>query len=63
MIKEILTWLGRCPHKWGSWEQYEESVNLHFKDGRVANDLERRQRRHCTLCKKEQDQIIKGMGK
>jgi len=59
----IRKWLGLCPHKWGPWEQYKEHVNLFMRDGTRTQDVETRQHRHCTLCNKEQDQIVKGTGK
>ena len=42
-------------HKWTKWEQY--TFNKADKDKRVV-EIERRQRKHCEKCNKEQDEWI-----
>jgi hypothetical protein len=48
-------------HKWTKWEQYKElgmAVGGLFGPKTPHPYSERRQRRHCKKCNKEQDELI-----
>lgn len=46
-------------HTWQRWEQYEISMPIIY-DGKQAVQHQRRQRRKCAICGKEQDKKIRG---
>ena len=48
-------------HKWGKWEQYHRRYILRniFTGTESSPTTERRQRRKCMRCGKEQDEKIK----
>lgn len=51
-----------CFHKWTKWEQYwAEGVDYGFiwqKNQQGVPFTQRRQRRHCEKCNKEQDELV-----
>lgn len=63
-MNQILGGLGICSancygwHTWSLWEQYNSSMPIIYEN-RQATKYERRQRRHCIVCNKEQDEWIK----
>ena len=53
-------------HKWGKWEQYEVPIKVMLSilapkesRGKLFNDVELRQRRHCQKCNKMQDTLVR----
>jgi hypothetical protein len=44
-------------HKWSRWEQYQLKW-VDSKNHTSVKIIERRQRRHCEKCNKEQDELI-----
>lgn len=50
-----------CWHKWTKWEQYDEEgmQQRHPFAKEMLPYREKRQKRHCIKCGKEQDEIIR----
>jgi hypothetical protein len=50
-------------HKWSRWEQYETrgiASTVSLSTGKIEIPYsERRQRRHCEICGKEQDELVR----
>lgn len=53
----LLRW-GHMFCTWSAWEQYEHITNSIY-EGKQVRLTERRQRRHCTQCNKEQDEWVR----
>jgi hypothetical protein len=53
-----------CWHKWTKWEQYTESgvvtSMLFRKIDKPLEYSEKRQKRHCEKCGKQQDELVMG---
>jgi nicotinamide riboside transporter PnuC len=45
-------------HTWSLWEQYDLKTPIIY-DGKQATQFQHRQRRHCLVCNKEQDQLVR----
>ena len=49
-------------HTWDKWEQYEFTMPSIY-DGKQVVQHQRRQRRKCKVCSKEQDEFIRESNK
>jgi hypothetical protein len=50
----------RWSHTWTKWEQYEwKGYMVLYKTGQTHPSVERRQRRHCEVCGKEEDELVR----
>lgn len=45
-------------HKWSKWEKYEQSIRKAFVSmSMIRYDIQKRERRSCLICGKNQDRI------